>query len=202
MVKKIITGEFLTNTYLLITGKKCILIDPGLNFDRFTQTIKDEYEVVAILITHGHLDHMDGMAFFDVPIYYPLLDESFLNDKRLSLYQQFYKKPSFIKDKLNLIFVTDGMEFNLLDYHFKVIHTPGHTVGSVCYLCQEGLFCGDTLFRLSAGRTDFPTGNIEMLQSSLKKLRSLVPLKTKVYPGHQEETTLEKECDENPFFRI
>lgn len=202
MVKKITTGEFLTNTYLLIENQKCIVVDPGLHFSQYAQQIKQEYEVIAVLITHGHLDHIDGISYFDVPIYFPKLDEKFLKDDRLSLYAPFFKKKTFLLEQKHIILVEDGTEFNLLKYHFKVIHTPGHTIGSVCYFCEEGLFCGDTLFHLSVGRTDFPTGDYNQLQQSLKKLIAMIPSKTILYPGHQELTTMEKECDENPYLRI
>ncbi|MDE6013598.1 MAG: MBL fold metallo-hydrolase, partial [Anaeroplasmataceae bacterium] len=102
---------------------------------------------------------------------------------------------------LNNIWVEDGMEFELLGYHCKASETPGHTKGSMCYYCELGLFSGDTLFRLSVGRTDFPTGNEVELSKSLKRLCDSLPKNTKVYPGHQEETTLAYEMKRNHWLK-
>ncbi len=201
MIKKIITGDFDTNTYLITKDKKCIIIDPGLDFLSTATKIKSEYEVEAILITHGHMDHIDGIQFFDVPVYFPKGDEEFLYDETLSLYRMFGQKSPFLHSKLDLILVEDGFEFQLLGTSFHVLHTPGHTRGSVCYLTNGVLFSGDTLFHLSVGRTDFPTGNSKSLLASLKKIIKYCKDTVVIYPGHSEETTIHEERLNNPWMK-
>lgn len=201
MLKKIILDGFDTNTYIIYRGGHCILVDPGFNLGSYLHEIINYYNVCAILITHGHIDHIDGIRYFDVPVYFPKKEEPFLTDPTLSLYSMVNVKMPFSKDDLNIIWVEDGMEFELLGYHFKAIETPGHTKGSMCYYCELGLFSGDTLFRLSVGRTDFPTGNEIELSKSLKRLCDSLPKNTKVYPGHQEETTLALEMKRNHWLK-
>lgn len=87
MIEKIVTGEFQTNTYVISNQGKCILVDPGLDFKRSAERIKEKYEIQAILLTHGHIDHIDGIRFFNVPIYIHEAELPFLDDSRLSLYR-------------------------------------------------------------------------------------------------------------------
>lgn len=198
MIKKFICGSFFSNCYLLVNDKKCIIIDPGLNFNKYAEIIKKEYDVVAILLTHGHIDHIDGLKYFDVPIYIYKDEVPFLEDADLALYSLFNVKKDFDVSRLNIVKINDNYLIDLLDFKIKVIHTPGHTVGSVCYLYENNLFSGDTLFNLSVGRVDFPTGDFKQLDSSLKKLFNL-PADTIVYPGHGEATTIGFEKNNNPY---
>lgn len=190
MIEKIVTGEFQTNTYVISNAGKCILVDPGLDFEQFSFEIKKRYEVVAILLTHGHIDHIDGIQYFDVPIYIYEAEIPFLEDPSLSLYRMFGKKQPFQKEELKIVPLKDGMEFDLIGYTFKVFHTPGHTRGSVVYAYHKKLLSGDTLFRLSMGRTDFPTGNANQIKKSLRKIMDIFEDSTEVYPGHDEKTTI------------
>ncbi|MDE5715289.1 MAG: MBL fold metallo-hydrolase [Anaeroplasmataceae bacterium] len=199
MIEKIITGSFLTNTYIISNGEECIIVDPGLDFQKHAEDIKQKYNVQAILLTHGHMDHIDGIRYFHVPIYIHELEVPFLFDDSLSLYHQFGKKSNFKKEALNLRLVKDGMEINLIGYTFKVIHTPGHTKGSVVYSYNNKLLSGDTLFHMGMGRTDFPTGDALKMRDSLKKIITLFNDNVDVYPGHESKTTIAFERKNNPF---
>ncbi len=199
MIEKIVTGNFETNTYIISNQGKCVIVDPGLDFENTAARIKDEYEVVAILLTHGHMDHIDGIRYFDVPIYIHELEISFLEDPSLSLYSMFGMKLPFSKEKLNLKLVEDGMELELIGYKFKVMHTPGHTKGSVVYSYKDKLLSGDTLFHMSMGRTDFPTGDSTKMRGSLKRIIEEFPDSTSVYPGHDVKTTIGFERKHNPY---
>ncbi len=199
MVKKIITGSFLTNTYLIIHGTECVIVDPGLDFKEHAESILKDYTVKAILLTHGHMDHIDGIRYFNVPIYIHEQELAFLKDESLSLYRMFGIRPPFQIENLNIKSVKDGMTLNLIGYTFKVMHTPGHTRGSVVYSFSNKIFSGDTLFHMSMGRTDFPTGDAKKMKESLQKIIQSFPDQTNVYPGHDEKTTIGMERKNNPY---
>ena len=199
MIEKIVTGTFFTNTYIISNHGKCVIVDPGLDFKEAAEELKRQYEVVAILLTHGHMDHIDGIRYFDCPIYIHEKELDFLADSTLSLYHMMNRQIPFSKADYHWILVRDEMEFDLIGYHFKVFHTPGHTKGSVVYAYGNKLFSGDTLFYLSAGRTDFPTGSSKDLKRSLQKIIQIFPDSTEVYPGHDQKTTIQFERKHNSY---
>ncbi len=193
-------GDFFENTYLINNGLDAIIVDPGEGIGEYLEEI-NKYIIKAILLTHGHIDHIDGIKYFlnsDIYIYKDELE--FLDSKVLSLYDAFGKLKSFNKDNLKIHLLEEGI-INLLGFKIEVIHTPGHTKGSCCYLFNDNiLFSGDTLFQVSVGRTDFPTGSMSELNSSLEILKKLDDA-VKVYPGHGAETTIGFEKKYNPYFR-
>lgn len=197
-IKKIVIGSFETNTYVITKGNNAVVIDPGLGFENILTEFKD-YHIEAILITHGHIDHIDGCGLVEAPIYVGKEDLINFKDSKRSLYFFTGQKPSYNIDKLNLIEVNDMDMINLPSFNFKVIHTPGHTSGSCCYLYYDNLFSGDTLFKMGIGRTDFPTGSYQQMNKSLKKLIDNLDDKVVVYPGHDEKTTIKFEKQNNPY---
>lgn len=199
-IKKFIIGGFETNTYLITKNDRAVIVDPGLDFKSILDEVKN-YHIEAILITHGHIDHIDGCGLLDVPIYVGKDDLINFSDLSRSLYYMSGLRPSYNPTKLNLIGVSDNDIIKLDSFEFKAIHTPGHTDGSFCYLYYDNLFSGDTLFNLSIGRVDFPTGSMKKMKESLKKLVSLLPDETKVYPGHEEKTTIKNEKKYNLYLK-
>lgn len=199
MVKKYTSGAFFTNTYLVIEGQKCVIVDPGLGFNSYAQEIKDSYDIMAILITHGHMDHIDSIGLFNCPIYINKDEANFLSDDTLSLYKIYGKKRSFDLSKLDIHYFSDGDTINIGDMSFKAFSTPGHTKGSACFLYKNFLFSGDTLFQYSMGRTDFPTGSERDMKASLKKIINEINDNVIVYPGHGEKTTIKFERQNNPY---
>ncbi len=193
-------GDFFENTYLINNGLDAILVDPGEGIREYLEEIK-KYNIKAILLTHGHIDHIDGIKYFlNTDIYIYKDEAEFLDSKSLSLYEAFGKLKPFNKDNLKIHLLEEGI-INLLGFKIEVIHTPGHTKGSCCYLFNDNiLFSGDTLFQVSVGRTDFPTGSMSELNNSLEKLKKLDDT-VKVYPGHGAETTIGFEKKYNPYFR-
>lgn len=201
-IKTLHLGLIKTNCYLISTEKAAVVIDPG--FDRpatldFLNENSDKERL--ILLTHAHFDHIGGAEVLrektGVRIGIGELDADGLSDTELNLSDMFHEhispfKPDFAYKNGDIITVGD--------IELKVISTPGHTVGGVSYLTEDKLFSGDTLFENSIGRTDFPGGNLKVLQRSLKKLMSLPPL-TKVYPGHGDSTTIAREKEYNMFIR-
>ena len=185
-VIKYTLGDLETNTYLIINNDNdCIIIDPALGMEEVSNIIKEKYNVKAILLTHAHLDHIDGIRYFlNVPIYLSKDEYDILKDDNYNLYQEFYgDNIPFDINKLDIRFVSDNENFDLIGLAIEVTTTPGHTKGGVCYRIEDSLFTGDTLFSLSVGRWDFPSGNYCLLASSIKKLINKYD-NIMCYPGH------------------
>ena len=160
----------------------------------------------AILLTHGHFDHImaaeDVRRSFHIKIYASETEDAMLSDSGLNLSGGWAgKQTSFHADVL----LKDGDELELIGFRWKVIETPGHTTGSVCYYVpeEEVVFSGDTLFCESYGRTDLPTGSSSQMVSSLLDKVFALPDDTMAYPGHGDTTTIGYEKKNNPiaFYR-
>lgn len=202
-VYKLQTGVLGVNTYFLVNEEKntAVLIDGGQHYNLIKDYAKKLGVIIkAELLTHAHFDHSGNAKRFQdegVKIYAPNLEyEKLIVGDTLSsdfglTFQNF--TPDY------KVFGGDSLKIEGLK--IEVISTPGHTDGSVCYLASDNLFTGDTLFNLSIGRTDFPTGSIEDMKKSLKTLFSLKG-DYKVYCGHGDETTLEYERKFNPYNQI
>lgn len=195
------TGGMLgANSYILTTdGIDCIVIDSCSRI-RLKEVLKENKLVCrALLFTHAHFDHCDGAALFQsegADLYMHAKDAELLSGKG-NLAEMFgMKYIPFVPNKT----VNDGDEFELCGIRIKVIHTPGHTAGGVCYLADgSALFTGDTLFRLGVGRTDFPSGDAAELKRSVKEKLFAFDKSLVVYPGHGEETDIGFETENNPY---
>ncbi len=203
-IKRFLTGMIGTNSYLMINEdtNACILVDPAAFSKEIEETMrKEQLQLVAILLTHGHFDHIMGvddvLVQYDVPVYAHKEEKELLTDATKNLSAMYGKGYTFP----NACYVEDGEELEVAGFLFQVIYTPGHTKGGCCYYCsKEGvLFSGDTLFCGSVGRTDFPTGSSSMLIRSVEEKLMVLPENTKVYPGHMDETTIAFEKRNNPF---
>lgn len=199
-MKKIqLNGLIQSNCYILDKENECFIIDPGSDYESILKEIGD-LKVIGILLTHGHFDHVDMIGFFNVPIYIHKNDDILLKRKELSLHTAFNLEPSYYYPNLKIVKLNDGDEIPFQDEKIKVIHTPGHTAGSACFLYRNKLFSGDTLFRNAIGRTDFPTGSELEMKASIINLLSILNENTKVYPGHDENTTVKEEKEKNPYY--
>ena len=197
-VKLMQVGPIGTNCYLLEdeeTGKAAV-IDPGEEADRILAQIKsDQVKVEYILLTHGHYDHTGAVADLqakwpEVPVYLNRRDQ-YENDAYL---QQLFPPVAGTRN------YDEGDTIAVGGLTLSVLATPGHSEGGVTLRCGNVLFCGDTLFAGSCGRTDFPGGSVKKIMASLKRLGSLEG-DLKVYPGHMEPSTLERERAWNPYLR-
>lgn len=202
---RITGGPLPTNCYLLTdeaTGASAV-IDPGFEDDELTRAVRDAGNVQAILLTHGHFDHITGVSkiksLTGAKIYLHIDDIRMISDSSLSLAGVFLegKADSFRVD----VPLSDGDQIPLGSLSIRVLHTPGHTAGGCCFQVGDALFTGDTLMKLSCGRTDFPTGNYRQILESLKKLRDL-PGDYHVYPGHGSESRLEYERRNNSYMEM
>lgn len=201
-VHKIYPKGFGANTYVLTADdKRAIVIDPSgkhVESKLLSLGLQAEY----VLLTHCHFDHVIGVAGLqESGAKVGCLDkEKTLIGTTADLFDAFGapRMPYHVDFTFS-----DSEEFELCGIKIKALATPGHTVGSVCYLVKsEGdkyLFSGDTLFEMSIGRTDFPTGNTSELRKSLQKIATFPDMP--VYAGHGEDTTIEREKKYNPFLR-
>lgn len=196
-----------THCYLITdinTGKKAA-VDPGDKSQPLIDELtKSGSELEYVLLTHGHYDHI-GFAkelaeMFGAKIVIGEDGKDFLNTGTLNL-SDFHRDICILKPFEGDIFLKDNDTLKLGDSTIKYITTPGHTKGCGCYIIDNNLFCGDTLFCESHGRTDLPTGNENQMYKSLKKLKDLEG-DFNVYPGHGPFSTLDHERKYNPVMRM
>lgn len=178
-----------------------VLVDPGGDPDLIIDTIKTRgFRIIRILITHAHLDHIlacnEVEKFTGAQIYYHPNDRKLWLTLPLQCRFLGITNAPYIKPPKNLLAHNDVIPFR----NGRVLHTPGHTEGSVCFYFEEDkLLCsGDTLFAGGVGRTDLPGGSMEKLAYSIKNILLVLPEDTRVIPGHGEETTIGKEKNTNP----
>lgn len=194
------SGPLRVNTYFLVNEEKktAVVIDSGENYKLIKKTEKESgFTIKAVFLTHAHFDHAGNVKKLQddgVKIYVSEIDApKLLNEENLS--SSFGRKFDYCTADFTF---KDGDVLDIEDIKIKVIATPGHTDGSVTFLVNDMLFTGDTLFLESVGRTDFPSGNKQTLICSVKKLFALSG-DYRVYPGHQEFTTLSHERENNLF---
>lgn len=183
-------GMLQTNCYLLSHGDRCLAIDPGGEPEKVLDFLRRQgLTLEAILLTHGHFDHVGAVK--------PLAEETgcpvYLCQEDLSLPGTMTAGPLYYTHSYG-----EGDQLTLAGMTFTVLHTPGHTPGSVCLRFDQYLFTGDTLFAGSCGRTDFPGSSPAAMGRSLTRLAALRE-NFKVYPGHGETTTLDEEKRYNPY---
>lgn len=195
--------EIQTNSFLLTdeeTGKMAI-VDPGeISNAMLIDISHSKGNVEFILLTHGHFDHIGGAKElsdkFNAKIVIGEKEKDFLADKFLNLS---YKMGRQEIEPFNAhILLEDEQKFNLGETQIKFINTPGHTIGSGCYIFDDVIISGDTLFCRTVGRTDLPTSSESDMANSIERLKNLEG-DYKVYPGHGISTTLEYERQNNPY---
>ena len=195
-------GELDTSCYLLISEEgNAAMIDPAGECDKIIDILsKNSLTLTKILLTHGHFDHTGAVAelkeITGAKVYIHTDDECMLNDtiKNVAYLVPGYEYKPFEADVL----LTGGDMIFLDELDISVMHTPGHTKGSVMYFVNDCIFTGDTIFEGSVGRTDFYSGDISAQRETLKRISALRTNYT-LYPGHGEATTLDDEKKYNMY---
>src|SRR5690554_838646 len=202
IVKRLQAGVYAANCYIIHTEDgDGLVVDPAGDVDEIVKYLEDSrVKVGAIVLTHGHGDHIGGVLelkeLLDVPVMVHSDDEDMVKNSALNL------STSMPMGEVNFkpdILLNDGDEIPLGDRAVKVIHTPGHTKGGVCILVDGILITGDTLFQGSIGRTDLYGGDFDTLMISIVEKLMILPDDTVVYPGHGGPSTIGVERRNNPF---
>jgi len=199
------TGELYVNTYIVFKEghKEAVVIDPGGDLEKILDAIqKNGLHITHILLTHGHFDHIGAVSGLKektgaaVCIHAEDADMLVSAEKNLSVLT-----PSPSAAVPADVLLKDGDTIDAAGFSVRVLHTPGHSPGSVCYVIEDCLFSGDTLFYMSVGRTDFPGSDVRLLQKSVGQVLAGLSGDYKVCPGHGESSMLSKEKKRNPFFK-
>jgi glyoxylase-like metal-dependent hydrolase (beta-lactamase superfamily II) len=185
-------GAYQTNTYIVAQDNRCVVIDPGYEADTIAFFLqKHTLTADAIFLTHGHFDHVGAVKALVETLSCPV----YIHEAELSMPQM------MTAGKLHYTHTYgEGDRISAAGLSFRVLHTPGHTPGSVCLIAEDACFSGDTLFANSCGRTDLPGGDWATIRRSLNRLAQLEN-DLKVFPGHGESTTLAAEKRYNPYMQ-
>ncbi len=191
-------NAFASNCYLLVSDGEALVVDPSVSVDAILRAAKEEgATLVGILLTHGHFDHILSLdllrAAEKIPAAIHEHDAVMLTDGKKNAFYDFFGQERTYKAAEKTL--SDGDLIPLGTELITVLHTPGHTGGSVCYLCDGAIITGDTLFSGTFGRCDLWSGDADKMRSSLSRLRSL-DSSLFIYPGHGESARLGDALDE------
>ena len=201
-------GPVQTNCYILSNKEKeCLIFDPGEEAGRIIKTIRSNgLKPLAVFLTHAHFDHIGAVdavrEAFDIPLWIHEKEVSWLGDPAKNGSSKYAALPNYVVAKPaeeNIIKVEQVFEIS--NFVFKAIFTPGHSPGSISYVFEQDGFAivGDTLFEQGVGRTDLPGGSTQQLLASIHDKLLTLPEDTIVYPGHGNYTTIGTEMETNPF---
>ncbi len=207
IIEKLVVGELQANCYIVADEKsgRALVIDPGEEAEKILGVItQNELKVIYIVNTHAHIDHIGANDIIREKTSASLLihpvDAHLLENIEMNLSIMTNKERRFLPPTR---MIRDGDEVKLDQICLQVLHTPGHTPGSIClYIKDERVFSGDTLFSGSVGRVDLPGGSFIDLQNSIREKLLTLPRKVIVHPGHGPDTTIGKEKKSNPFINI
>jgi hydroxyacylglutathione hydrolase len=197
LIKKIPGEGWICNSYIIHNGNDAIIIDPGSEYSVIQEHLSG-LNLKAILCTHGHYDHIVNVSKlqkdYGIPFYIHKDDSKLV--KHANLYIKLFNSDQIIKIPKIDYLLEDNNNLNLNFVEISVIHTPGHTEGSVCFLILDNLFTGDLLLKNKIGRTDFPGGDLKKVKASIRMLKARFE-DVNIFPGHFQNTTLRHELENN-----
>lgn len=199
ILERIVVGSMEVNCYILGSEKsqEAVVIDPGDDYLKIKEVV-DKLKLIPkfIINTHGHMDHIGADDKFNLPIYIHKLDRECLVNPFKNLSAMFGVAYS-VKSEIRLL--EDADTISIDNFDLKIMHTPGHTQGSICINVNDIIFTGDTLFLGGVGRTDFPGSSEGKLFDSIRKKLLVFNDETIIYPGHGPDSTIGREKERNPF---
>jgi glyoxylase-like metal-dependent hydrolase (beta-lactamase superfamily II) len=203
IIKHVSHSVFQENTYILLKNDHVLIIDPGDEIAYINAYLKNKnHKVLAVLATHGHLDHITAAKIlceqYSCPFIMSSKDADVLESHEDMC--RYFSVPYFGTPVIT-VDIANQSELILGEFNVNILHTPGHTPGSVCYVVDDVLFSGDTLFYRSVGRTDLPGGNQKMLFASIKEQIYTLDNSITVYPGHMDITNIADEKKYNPYIK-
>jgi len=191
----LVTGVFQTNTYIFEAEKSIVIIDPGDDADKIAQiALEIGKPIKHILLTHAHYDHVGAVGLLQKVGAKVYLHKSDFENVKSGEYVFGKVTPDVLLEKDEI--------FNIDNLKIQNLHTPGHSAGSTCYIVDDIMFSGDTLFLEEIGRCDLPSGDLEVMKKTLKRLFDIFRVEGKDYqvlPGHGATTTLSHEAKYNPY---
>ena len=200
-IRSVCSESFGANTYLIVSGTHALVVDLAVSISAILEAVRAEDAFLeGILLTHGHFDHilsLDGLRdAIGVDAYIHHEDAIMLTDGKKNAFYDFFGKERTFRPAERIL--NHGDQISLGEEMITVLHTPGHTQGSVCYLCQDSLLTGDTLFAEGYGRCDLWSGSLEWMSRSLTFLRQLEGT-LRIYPGHGPSEELQYALDSVSF---
>lgn len=175
-------GSF-SNSYIIKRFDQAILIDPSYNYEEIKNKLEG-YNLVAILLTHAHIHHINLIGYFNCPVYLHRKEYKVLIDDNLNGYNKEDIIKPFDHNNLHIRFLDDGNEISIADKTIKVLHTPGHTEGSACYIYNNNVYTGDLINEKGIGKIKKIKGARNQMKRSMNKLFELIPDYYNIYPGH------------------
>ncbi|MGL4741059.1 MAG: MBL fold metallo-hydrolase [Sarcina sp.] len=201
MNRILLYGEIPVNCYVIENDGECFIVDPGYEKERVIEYVKVKgLEVKGILLTHGHIDHIGAIDAFNVPVYIHEKEYEILVDNHKNGFEFYGREKPYDLEDIDIVTIDEDKTFKVGDKTIEVIFTPGHTIGGVCYKIGNDLYTGDTLFKETVGRWDFPTGNLEVLKESVVRLVDSMKDEVRIHPAHGESSTIENERKYNDYY--
>ncbi|EKY4027254.1 TPA: MBL fold metallo-hydrolase [Listeria innocua] len=201
-IKRIMTGIIQENCYIIYQDNLALIVDPGDEANKIEAEIASlGVKPIAVLLTHCHYDHIGALeeirSTYQIPVYVSPLEQEWLSNPDLNLSAHIAGK-AIVAQPAEYEFTLG--DYNIEGFRFKVVPTPGHSIGSVSFIFDDFAVVGDALFKGSIGRTDLYTGDFDTLINSIKTELFVLPDDLSAYSGHGDATTIGHEKKTNPYF--